>query len=54
MVAVCGAEAPVTVDGQPVPMWQSFAVKRGQVVKVGATGSGSRAYIAIAGGAPAA
>ncbi|KAL4418864.1 hypothetical protein ABPG77_002620, partial [Micractinium sp. CCAP 211/92] len=50
VVAVCGAEAPVMLDGQPVPMWQSFAVKRGQVVKVGATCGGSRAYIAIAGG----
>lgn len=37
VVAVCGAAAPVSLDGQPVPMWQSFAVKRGQVVKVGAT-----------------
>lgn len=37
VVAVCGAAAPVSLDGQPVPMWQSFGVKRGQVVKVGAT-----------------
>lgn len=50
VVAVCGAEAPVTLDGQPVPMWSSFAVKRGQVVKVGATQGGSRAYVAVAGG----
>lgn len=50
VLAVCGAPVPVTLDGQPVNMWQSFAVKRGQVVKVGATAAGSRAYIAIAGG----
>ena len=40
MVAVCGAEAPVTLDGAAVLMWQSFGVKRGQVVKVGATTGG--------------
>jgi allophanate hydrolase subunit 2 len=34
---VCGADVPVTLDGVEVPMWQSFAAKRGQVVKVGAT-----------------
>lgn len=50
VVAVCGAEAPVTLDGQAMPMWQSFAVKRGQLLSVGATAGGSRAYIAVAGG----
>ncbi|KAI3425770.1 hypothetical protein D9Q98_007745 [Chlorella vulgaris] len=50
VVAVCGAEAPVTLDGAEVPMWQSFLVKRGQTVHVGATSGGSRAYLAMAGG----
>lgn len=50
VVAVCGADAPVTLDGASAPQWQSFAVKRGQVVRVGATTGGSRAYIAVAGG----
>lgn len=50
VVAVCGAEAPVTVDGVAVPQWQSFKVEAGQLVKVGATSGGSRTYIAIAGG----
>jgi urea carboxylase len=50
VVAVCGAEAPVTLDGAPVAQWASFAVGAGQVVKVGATSGGSRAYLAVAGG----
>ena len=35
VVAVCGAEVPVTVDGAPAPLWECFPVKRGQVLKVG-------------------
>lgn len=50
VVAVTGAVVPVTVDGVEVPQWQSVTVGAGQVLSVGATSGGSRAYIAIAGG----
>jgi hypothetical protein len=42
VVAVCGADAPVTLDGAEVPMWQSFLVRRGQTVHVGATSGVTR------------
>ena len=50
VVAVCGAEAAVSVNGAAMPQWQSFKVETGQELKVGATVGGSRAYIAISGG----
>lgn len=50
VVAVCGADAPVTLDGAAVPQWRSFAVGAGQVVKVGGMSGGSRAYLAVSGG----
>ena len=40
-----------TLDGEPVPYWQAFAVKAGQVLKLGGvTGAGTRAYLAVRGG----
>ena len=50
MVAVCGAELPPKVDGEPKDTWSAFAVKRGQVLSFDFLKSGARAYIAIAGG----
>jgi len=51
MIAVCGAEVEVTVDGEPVALWESHPVSRGSEVKVGlAMGPGFRMYIAFSGG----
>src|SRR5437588_7174319 len=51
VIAVCGAEAEVTVDGEPVALWESHPVSRGSEVKVGlAMGPGFRMYIAFSGG----
>lgn len=47
MVAVTGA--PVTVDGELMPVGASFAVRTGQVVSAGRT-AGVRSYLAVAGG----
>src|SRR6478752_489374 len=50
-VCVAGAAAPVTLDGTPVPMWQSITVAAGGVLDVGAVpGPGMRCYVLIAGG----
>ena len=38
------------LDGAPVPLWESVAVKAGQTLEMGPAKSGVRAYIAIAGG----
>jgi biotin-dependent carboxylase-like uncharacterized protein len=49
-VALCGADLPVTVDGQPRPAWSRFAVRRGQLLQLGHARSGQRGYLAVAGG----
>ncbi|KAH8892168.1 urea carboxylase [Thozetella sp. PMI_491] len=53
VVAVCGADAPVTIDGNPRPMWSTLVLQAGQVLKVGEpTRGGCRTYIAVRGGFP--
>ncbi|WP_345713567.1 5-oxoprolinase/urea amidolyase family protein, partial [Kineococcus glutinatus] len=50
-VCVTGAPAPVTVDGEPVPMWEPVVVAAGQVLDVGtAAGPGLRTYVLVGGG----
>lgn len=49
-VAVTGAEMPLTIDGREAPRWTAIRVKTGEVVKLGASRSGVRAYLAVAGG----
>lgn len=50
VVAVCGATLPPKVDGVAAPLWESFAVKAGQVLSFDFLKAGARAYIAVAGG----
>ncbi|MEB8386566.1 biotin-dependent carboxyltransferase family protein [Rhodobacteraceae bacterium KMM 6894] len=50
LVAVCGAQMPILVDGEPRDSWSSFMVKAGQTLKFGFLKSGARIYIAMAGG----
>ncbi len=50
VVAVTGADMTATLDGTAIPLWQSVPVAAGQVLKLGPAKSGTRAYIAIAGG----
>jgi antagonist of KipI len=52
VVAVCGAEFPVRVDGAPVPMWGPIEVRAGARLTFGARVHGARAYCAFAGGIP--
>jgi 5-oxoprolinase (ATP-hydrolysing) subunit C len=50
-VAVCGAEAPITVDGEEIPAWESRKVRAGSELRIGiAPGPGFRMYVAISGG----
>ncbi len=49
-VAVCGAELPPKVDGEPRDTWTAFTVKAGQVLSFDFLKSGARIYIAISGG----
>ncbi len=51
VVCLAGAELAATLDGAPVPYWQTLAIKAGQVLKIGGVkGPGVRAYIAVRGG----
>jgi biotin-dependent carboxylase-like uncharacterized protein len=50
VIAVTGADMQAKLDGQPVPLWESIAVKAGQTLALGPAKSGVRAYIAFAGG----
>src|SRR5215217_3568936 len=51
MVAVCGAEAEVTIDGEPMPLWQSRGVGSGTELRIGISqGPGFRQYVGVSGG----
>jgi len=50
-VAVCGAEAPLTVDGEPAALWETSRVPAGAELAIGiAPGPGFRLYLAVDGG----
>src|SRR5581483_8355534 len=48
VIAVTGADMQPKLDGQPVPMWESVAVKAGQILALSFAKVGARAYIAVA------
>ncbi len=50
VVAVGGADMPVTVNGREAPRWEAFRVRAGDVVKLGPARAGVRAYLAVSGG----
>ncbi|MGK9220548.1 MULTISPECIES: urea carboxylase [unclassified Microbacterium] len=50
VVAVTGADSPVTIDGVDAAMWTPLTVRAGSVLAIGASTSGMRAYLAIRGG----
>jgi urea carboxylase len=50
VIAVTGADMQPKLDGQPVPLWESVAVKAGQTLALTSSKIGVRCYIAIAGG----
>ena len=50
-VAVCGADGPVTIDGESVPTWESRRVPAGSELRIGiAPGPGFRFYVGVSGG----
>ena len=50
VIAITGADMQPKLDGQPVPLWESIAVKAGQTLVLTSSKVGVRSYIAIAGG----
>ena len=50
-VAVCGAEAPLAIDGEEAAIWESHEVPAGSEIALGiAPGPGFRLYLAVDGG----
>lgn len=50
VIAVTGSDMQPKLDGEPLAMWQSIAVKAGQTLALASPKTGVRAYIAVAGG----
>ncbi|MBI0535811.1 urea carboxylase [Roseomonas sp. KE2513] len=50
VVALTGAPAPATLDGESVAWWAPVAVRAGQVLAIGRATSGCRSYLAVRGG----
>jgi urea carboxylase len=51
VIAACGAEVELTVDGRPLALWESHQVPPGSELSVGiAATAGFRVYLAVAGG----
>ena len=50
LVAVTGADVQASRNGEPVPSWQTVAVRAGDVLSFGMISAGARLYIAVTGG----
>lgn len=50
VIAICGGDLQPTIDGVAVDMWKPVYIRKNHVLKFGAARSGSRAYLAVAGG----
>jgi antagonist of KipI len=50
IIALTGADFGAELDGASVPLWTSLGVKPGQTLRTGATRSGARCYLCVAGG----
>jgi antagonist of KipI len=50
IIAVTGADAPVTVNDAAAPAWTTLTLGAGDLVRIGAARAGVRGYVAVAGG----
>jgi antagonist of KipI len=50
VIALTGADLDATLDGRPVPRWESVAVHEGATLAFGSPRDGVRGYLAVAGG----
>jgi len=49
-IAVTGAEFPLSLNGQRVPMWETLSLQEGDMLSFGKARKGCRAYLSIKGG----
>ena len=50
VIAITGADMSPTIDGFPVPLWESLEVKKDQILEMTFATVGARSYIAFSGG----
>lgn len=50
VIAICGANLSPEIDGNPIPLWKSYVIYKGQILTFGKPVTGSYAYIAVSGG----
>lgn len=50
LVAVTGADAPITLNREPVDGWRTLSVRAGDVLGFGMIRAGARLYLAVSGG----
>lgn len=50
VIAATGADMQPKLDGVPIPLWESIAVRAGQTLEMSYAKTGARGYLAIAGG----
>lgn len=50
LIAITGGHLQPMIDGEPAPMWRPLLMKKGTVLQFKSGSTGSRAYIAFAGG----
>lgn len=50
LIAVTGAELPLSINDRPAALWQTHAVAPGHRIHLGSVSRGARAYLCVAGG----
>lgn len=50
IICVTGANAPLSINGDRVPSWQSHLVKPGDMIELGFANQGVRCYLGVSGG----
>jgi len=50
LVAITGADLPITINGFPEPSWQALHLAAGDELAIGSVSRGARAYLAVMGG----
>ena len=49
-IAITGADLPCAINSSGISQWQTHSIKKGDRLELGYTVSGTRAYLAVAGG----
>ncbi|NPV88031.1 biotin-dependent carboxyltransferase [Coprothermobacteraceae bacterium] len=50
VVALCGGQTTVKLNGSPMPMWEAVVLQPGDVIEIGQVIKGARSYLAVSGG----